>query len=92
MERNDKSTTYADDKDISGVEDIRPVQDDAQSDKYSTNEKVVEEKIRDDDVEAFIARHGGVGTYTAESNKKLLRRIDLYIMPLMCVTYTLQVG
>ncbi|KAK8845623.1 hypothetical protein IAR55_006339 [Kwoniella newhampshirensis] len=42
-----------------------------------------------EDAEEFLARHA-VGTYTDESNKKLLRRIDMYLMPLMCVSYCIQ--
>lgn len=92
MNPNDKST-YISDKDTGGLEEIRPVaDDDAQSAKYSVVDEQTVDNIRDDDVEAFIARHGGVQTYTEESNKRLLRRIDLHIMPLMCVTYCLQVS
>ncbi|WRT65280.1 uncharacterized protein IL334_002223 [Kwoniella shivajii] len=42
-----------------------------------------------EDADAFLASHG-VGTYTHESNRKLLRRIDMYLLPLMCVSYCIQ--
>ncbi|OCF55573.1 hypothetical protein L486_07057 [Kwoniella mangroviensis CBS 10435] len=42
-----------------------------------------------EDANAFLASHA-IGTYTDESNKKLLRRIDMYLMPMMCISYCIQ--
>jgi hypothetical protein len=87
MERKAQQTA-GDDKDLDVL--VHPVTR-TESLDYSKPEANLPGKISDDDVEAFIARHGGVQTYTEESNRKLIRRIDLHIMPLMCVSYCLQV-
>ncbi|WWC66764.1 uncharacterized protein I206_100669 [Kwoniella pini CBS 10737] len=42
-----------------------------------------------EDANAFLASHG-TATYTDESNRKLLRRIDMYLMPMMCISYCIQ--
>jgi ACS family allantoate permease-like MFS transporter len=90
MDRSDKHLT--DDKDIVAANQVEPVLEDDASAKYSIKDVVGTQTLRDDDVEGFVARNGGVQTYSAESNKALLRKIDLHIMPLMMVSYCLQVS
>ncbi|WVQ80943.1 hypothetical protein IAT38_003050 [Cryptococcus sp. DSM 104549] len=47
-------------------------------------------KTVEEDADAFLAAHGGAATYTDESNRKLLRRIDMFLMPMMCIGYAIQ--
>jgi hypothetical protein len=44
-----------------------------------------------EDADAFLRAHGAVQTYDAAARKKLVRKIDMHLMPLMCVSYCLQV-
>lgn len=44
-----------------------------------------------EDAIAFLAAHGGAQTYDDEARKKLVRKIDMHLLPLMCITYCLQV-
>lgn len=45
-----------------------------------------------EDANAFLAAHGGARTYDEAARKKLVRKIDMHLMPLMCITYCLQVS
>ena len=45
-----------------------------------------------EDANAFLAAHGGAQTYDEAARKKLVRKIDMHLMPLMCITYCLQVS
>ena len=44
-----------------------------------------------EDANAFLRAHGGAQTYDDAARKKLVRKIDMHLMPLMCITYCLQV-
>lgn len=46
--------------------------------------------VHHDEAIKVLANYNGDGTWTEEEEKKLLRRIDWCLMPILCVTYGLQ--
>lgn len=43
------------------------------------------------EVDAFLSAHTATVTFDEAATKKLVRKIDMHLMPLMCVCYFLQV-
>jgi hypothetical protein len=43
------------------------------------------------EVDAFLQSHAATVTFDEAATKRLVRKIDMHLMPLMCVCYFLQV-
>ncbi|KAJ9131785.1 hypothetical protein NKR23_g11516 [Pleurostoma richardsiae] len=51
-------------------------------------EKIYNHKLDGDDALDFLKAHG-VTAITPEEDRRILRKVDLFLMPLMMITYTL---
>jgi len=67
------------------------VHDEARLEDVDNLEKVrTVDTIHNDEAVRVLAKHGGNETWDAAEEKKLRRKIDRRLMPILCITYGLQ--
>jgi hypothetical protein len=72
-------------KEVAVHQEIHP--DNPQNDLEKTN---TVDTLHNDEALRVLARHGSDETWTPEEEKKVQRKIDRRLLPILCITYGLQ--